>query len=399
MRVLVGWDDDDEIELLTSYLEVGETAIELVRSPAELVKAFEVAGYDAVLMPVSFPDSEQSFAAYESLRQLDHEAPVIIAARPGEIYPLSRFIAHGVQTHVYRDPAREYLFLLQTLLESALAARRAAQAKLLAEKLRSEIESVRSLQESMIPRDMSAPPGYEIVARYEPSQIQVSGGQPVVLAGGDYYYAFQLSGGRLVFLVGDASGHGIKACLAIMSMHILINQLQNDLAGAPHEFVGQINRRLCDQDIVRDQEGFITLIYGIVADGVLSWTSAGHCLPLLHNLATGELRELGDANHDGGLPLAVDKDAQYETISTPLPPGHRLVVYTDGVVEAMAHGDGHQQFGIEGLKRTLLECRHESPAETLDAVFHHSHAFTAGAGRHDDTSVLLLERRLGVVGG
>lgn len=393
MRVLVGWDDDDEIELLTIYLEVGDTSVDLVRSPAELLKAFEATCYDAVLMPVSFPDGEQSFEAFEALRRYDPEVSVIIAARPGEIYPLSRFIAHGLQTHVYRDPAREYLFLLQTLLESALAAKRAEQAKRLAEKLRSEVESVRSLQESMIPRYMPAPEGYEIVARYEPSQIQVSGGQPVVLAGGDYYYAFQLSGGRLVFLVGDASGHGIKACLAIMSMHILINQLQSDLAGAPDEFVAQINRRLCEQDIVRDQEGFITLIFGIVADGVLSWTSAGHCLPLLQNLADGEIIELGDINRDGGLPLAIDKDAQYQSIVTPLPVGHRLVVYTDGIIEAMTSGDAHQQFGIDGLKRTLQDCRSASLNDTLDSLFYQSRAFTAGAGRHDDTSVLLLERR------
>lgn len=398
MRVLVGWDVDDEIELLLSYLEVGETSVELARRPGELVSAFEAGRFDVVLLPITFPDSERSFEAYEAVRRLNAEVPVIVAARPGEIYPLSRFIAHGAQNHVYRDPAREYLFLLQTLLESALAAKRAAQAKLLAEKLRSEIESVRSLQESMVPRDMTAPRGYEIVARYEPSQIQVSGGQPVVLAGGDYYYAFPLTGGRLVFLVGDASGHGIKACLAIMSMHVLINLLQSDLADSPHEFVAQINRRLCGQDIVLGQGGFITLIYGILVDGVVSWTSAGHCLPLLHNLISGEIVEVGDRDCDGGLPLALDADAQYETVTTPLPPGHRLVVYTDGVIEAMPNGDRHQQFGIDGLKRTLQECRRASLSDTLDQVFRQSQAFTAGAGRHDDTSVLLLERRA-VVGG
>ena len=232
MRVLAGWDDADEIELLSMYLEVGDNEITLVRDPATLVATFIDGGFDVVLLPVTFPDGDQSFAAFEAMRQASPDTPVIVAARPGEIYPLSRFISHGVEAHVYRDPAREYLFLMQALLESALAAKQAEQARLLSEKLRSEIDSVRKLQESMIPRDMSAPPGYELVARYEPSQIQVSGGKPVVLAGGDYYYAFQLAGGKLVFLVGDASGHGIKACMAIMSMHTLINQLQDDRADA-----------------------------------------------------------------------------------------------------------------------------------------------------------------------
>lgn len=392
MRVLVGWDNSDEIELLTMYLEAGDTEVKMTRTPEALLEAYRAAPFDAVLLPLTFPDSEQAFQVFEEIRRVDPDMPVLVAARPGEIYPLSRFISLGVQAHVYRDPDKEYLFLLQTLLESALMAKRAAQSRLLAEKLRSEIDSVRQLQESMIPRDMPAPSGYQIVARYEPAQIHVSGGQPVVLAGGDYYYAFQVSRKRLVFLVGDASGHGIKACMSIMSMHTLINQLQDNLAGAPDEFVAKVNRRLCEQSVTHHQEGFITLIYGVIEDGMLRWTSAGHCPPLLQNLETGEVTELGDAYQDGGLPLAVSEDAEYETVVSPLPPGHRLIVYTDGIIEAMPSGDDLQQFGVEGLKRTLHRCRGISLADTLEELFRESQDFTAGHGRHDDTSVLLLER-------
>jgi sigma-B regulation protein RsbU (phosphoserine phosphatase) len=392
MRVLLGWDDADEIELLSMYLEVGDNEITLVHDPKALVAAFSKDDFDVVLFPVTFPDADRSFAAFEAMRRTSHDTPVIVAARPGEIYPLSRFISHGVEAHVYRDPAREYLFLMQALLESALAAKQAEHARRLSEKLRSEIDSVRKLQESMIPRDMSAPPGYELVARYEPSQILVSGGKPVVLAGGDYYYAFQLAGGKLVFLVGDASGHGIKACMAIMSMHTLINQLQGDLDGTPDAFVSQINRRLCGQQLVHDQGGFITLIYGVLERGVLRWTSAGHCLPLLQKLETGEINELGDAEHDGGLPLAVYEDAEYVTVTTELPPACRLMIYTDGIVEAMPGGGEHRQFGLSGVKQTLERCRALPLPRTLDALFEDSQAFTAGGGRHDDTSVLLLER-------
>ncbi|HUY32508.1 MAG TPA: fused response regulator/phosphatase [Pirellulales bacterium] len=392
MRVLVGWDDADEIDLLSMYLEAGENEVTLVRDPEALVAALRVGDFDVVLVPVTFPDGDRSFAAVEAMRDISPDTPVIVAARPGEIYALSRFISHGVDAHVYRDPAKEYLFLMQAILESALAAKRAAQARLLTEKLRSEIDSVRKLQESMIPRDMSAPPGYEIVARYEPSQIQVSGGKPVVLAGGDYYYAFQLAGEKLVFLVGDASGHGIKACMAIMSMHTLIDQLQGHLNGTPDEFVSQVNRRLCGQQLVQDQGGFITLIYGVLQGGILRWTSAGHCLPLLQNLDTGEIVEVGDPEHDGGLPLAVYEDAEYATVTSEIPAACRLMIYTDGIVEAMPGGGEHRQFGLAGVKQTLERCRALPLTATLDALFEDSQAFTAGGGRHDDTSVLLLER-------
>lgn len=394
VRVLVGWDDEEEIDLLTMYLETGGTEVRVTRTPDELLSAFQSESFDVVLLPITFPDDSQAFDAFSRMRELNRDLPVMVAARPGEIYPLSRFIGHGVQAHIYRDPAKEYLFLLQTLLESALTARQAEQARLLAEKLRSEVDSVRKLQESMIPRTMTAPAGYEIVARYEPSQIQVSGGQPVVLAGGDYYYAFQLGPKRLVFLVGDASGHGIKACMAIMGMHTLISILQDNLNSAPHDFVREINRRLCNQNLVQDQEGFITLIYGMLDDGVLRWTSAGHCMPLLQNLETGEIVEAGDATRDGGLPLGIYEEAEYETVTTPIPRGHRLVVYTDGIVEAMSNGQEHEQFGMAGMHRVLNDCRRQPLAQTLEELFRESQAFTAGHGRHDDTSVLLLERKL-----
>ena len=59
----------------------------------------------------------------------------------------------------------------------------------------------------------------------------------------------------------------------------------------------------------------------------------------------------------------------------------------------MAAGSEHQQFGMEGIRRTLDACRQQSLPDTLDALFRESQAFTLGEGRHDDTSVLLLERR------
>jgi phosphoserine phosphatase RsbU/P len=393
VRVLVGWDDEQEIELLTMYLEAGGAEVQVTRAPRELLAASRRRHFDVVLLPITFPDQSQSLDLYAQIRQEHQGIPVTVAARPGEIYPLSRFIARGVQAHIYRDPAKEYLFLLWTLLESAVSARQAEQSRLLAEKLRSEVDSVRSLQQSMIPRSMSAPPGYEIVARYEPSQIQVAGGQPVVLAGGDYYWAFMLGHSRLVFLVGDASGHGIKACMSIMAMHTMICLLADNLHCEPHEFVTQINRRLCHQNLLQDQEGFITLVCGMLDDGELQWASAGHCMPMLQDLAAGEITAVGDALRDGGLPLGIYEQAEYETMKTRIPPGHRLMVHTDGIVEAMANGSQHEQFGMAGIHRVLNACRLRPLTQTLDELFRASHAFTGGHGRHDDTSVLLLERR------
>jgi phosphoserine phosphatase RsbU/P len=65
------------------------------------------------------------------------------------------------------------------------------------------------------------------VARYESSQIRVLGDRPVVMAGGDYYDVFSFDDGQVVLVLGDAAGHGVKACMSIMTMHTLISMIRD----------------------------------------------------------------------------------------------------------------------------------------------------------------------------
>ena len=393
MRVLAGWDVERELELLSLYLEVDGNQVDLVRTPDELINRLATSAYDVALFPITFPDVECAFQLFESVQRSHPKLPLLVASRPGEVYPLSRFIRRGLRAHVYRDPQGDFLFLLQTLLESTVEAKNAEEVRTLAERLGEEIDSVRKLQESIIPKLIHAPVGYDIAARYEPSQIQVHGSRPVVLAGGDYYYTCRLPDGRVVFLVGDASGHGMTACMSIISLHTLVQQLQSNLIRPPHECVESINRQLCTHDVVQSQEGFITLLYGILDEGLLHWTSAGHCLPILQDLSTGEIVELGSDHSQGGFPLAIVEEADYSTVQTEIPVGHRLLIYTDGLVEAFGNSDRHNEFGVCGVKQTLGRCVGLSATETLDALFNDSYQFTGGEGRHDDTSVVVIDRR------
>jgi phosphoserine phosphatase RsbU/P len=393
MRLLVGWDDEEELDLLCIYLQVDENVVELAKTPAELLNLAQTESFDAILFPITFPDADQAFELFEKLQELDATLPVMVANRPGEIYPLSRFIHHGLRSYILRDPDREYMFLLQTLLESTLNAKRAEQNRLLANRLREEVDSVRKLQESILPRDLRAIPRYAVAARYEPSQIRVSEGQPVVLAGGDYYYVFRLESRRMVLLVGDASGHGMKACMSIISMHTLINQFHEHHQRPPHEFVAEINRKMCGDDLITGEGGFITLLYGFVEDDVFHWTSAGHPVPLLHRLDTNEFVEMGDSKHDTGAPLGFFEDSEYQTISTPIPPKGRVLIYTDGVIEAFPNRPTPPEFGLSGVKRVLGEHQTSTLPQALGALFESSSAFTEGAGRHDDTSLLMFERQ------
>jgi serine phosphatase RsbU (regulator of sigma subunit) len=205
---------------------------------------------------------------------------------------------------------------------------------------------------------------------------------------------FSLDDSSIVVLVGDASGHGMKACMSIMTMHTLVRMIRNHAYQDPASFVTEVNRRLCEQAVISNEGGFITLLYGILRSdrNEFQWTCAGHPPPICQELTTGRVEPLGDEN-TGGLPLGIYADTEYETIVSPVPPHSRLLLYTDGLIEAFPErSENHKEFGVEGVRVTLREAKQLSLSDTLQKLFDDTQAFTQGTGRHDDTSVVLLER-------
>lgn len=395
MRILVAWDRADELETIESFLNIGENSTASFLDETALEAANRGEAFDVALLALNFAPPDGCFPLFQRLRQAQPDIPIVGAYFPGEIGHLAKFMLAGLQTQVLRDPAGEFILLLTTVVEAAHQAVKARRAQLLADKLREEVESVRQLQESVIPSHLPQLTGYKLVARYEPSQIQVLGGRPVVMAGGDYYDAFRLGEKSLVMILGDAAGHGMKACMSIMTMHTLMGMIRSQSYGDTAEFVGDVNRRLGKSSIVAgDAGGFITLLYCSLdlERNELQWTSAGHPIPLLHDLETNEVWPVGTSDQ-AGLPLVVTDEWTYPSWRTPLPPRCRLLLYSDGLEEAFPNdNERHRQFGITGIVNTLQATRRQPLEEVLEALFAGSHAATNGAGRMDDTSIMLLER-------
>ncbi len=395
MKILAVWDNEREADLIEMYLGVEENEVTMTSTPDQFRAALESdAGFDIVLMTIGLPDPEAGFELFELARKHYPEAPVVGACPPEDVFRVVRFMAHGMSAYVTRDAGGDYIFMLQAIMDSTFEAVRAARNKALTEKLKEEVESVRKLQDSVIPKKLIAPEGYQIVGRYEPSQIRVLGGKPVTLAGGDYYDVFTLKDGKVVLMVGDAAGHGMKSCLSIMTMHTLVSIMRrHDYYDSGH-YVDEINKSLAEQAIVTDKGGFITLVYCILdaEKQTLQWSAAGHQPPLMQNLSTGEIAPLGD-EADGGLPLTIDEDEEFESYTCQLPDNCRLLLYTDGLEEAFPEGDDENQFGVEGIIRTMAETAEQPIEQALDRLFDASNEYTEGTGRKDDTSVLLLERR------
>lgn len=395
MRILVGWDNPVELETIESFLNVGETTAVGYSDPSALEAAVKEGNVDVVLLALNFPSTADSYPYFQRLRESQVDVPIIGAGFPGEISHLAKFLLGGLHSYVLRDANGEFIFLLLTALEAGHQAVISRRSQLLADKLREEVESVRQLQESVIPATLPQTAGYNLVARYEPSQINIIGDKPVVMAGGDYYDAFRLGENTLVMMLGDAAGHGVKACMSIMTMHTLMGMIRSQTYWDTAEFVNEVNRRLCKSSIVAgDAGGFITLLYcSLDLDKhTVQWTSAGHPLPLIQDMTTGEVRQAGTPEN-AGLPLVVADDWLYPSAHTQLPPKTRFILYTDGLEEAFPNdNERHRQFGLQGIINTLKECVNRPLSETLNELFAASHRATHGAGRLDDTSIMLLER-------
>src|SRR5262249_963685 len=197
-----------------------------------------------------------------------------------------------------------------------------------------------------------------------------------------------------IVLIGDASGHGLKACMSIMAMHTLVRMIHGDLYRNTASFVTEINRRLCENSIVQSDGGFITLFYAAVdtVDHTMTSTSAGPPVAPLQALRHSEIVQVG-RGADGGLPLAVAPGVEYESCTLPLPKECRVLLYSDGLTDAFPQGQsGFRAFGVPGLREALRASRDVPLDQALEQLFQASNQFTGGSGRHDDTSVVLLGR-------
>jgi serine phosphatase RsbU (regulator of sigma subunit) len=395
MRILVAWDDSGEGDLLQLYLGAGENESLLVRTAAEVLAQVAEGGWDVVLQALTFPSNpDEGFALFDKLGQVAPDVPVVLGCRQTEMLNLPRFMNRGLRFYVIRDDRGDFVFLTLASLESAVTATRAEESRKLAERLREEMDGVRRLQESVIPKGIKAPAGYRIAAHYEPAQMSVVGGQPVVMAGGDYYDLFCPDDRTLVVILGDAAGHGLKACMSIMTMHTLIRMFRGDQYRDTGALVAEVNERLCENSIVQSGGGFITLFYAAIdtITHTMSWTSAGHPLALLQDLKTNEVVQVG-TEADGGFPLGISHGLEYPGGKVVVPANSRLLIYTDGLTDAFPPGQEKLvPFGVRGIQTSLKASQACSTDDALEQLFQASHRYTAGSGRHDDTSVVMVDR-------
>jgi phosphoserine phosphatase RsbU/P len=241
------------------------------------------------------------------------------------------------------------------------------------QRLEQEIGIARDIQQALLPKNFRDYP-----------HLAVSGiNFPCLAVGGDYFDVFSLGDNRTAFLLADVSGKGLGAALCT-------NLLQGALSGMtlgtdPARVFNHVNRFLCDHaEIGR----YATMFFGILDDqGHLEYINAGHPSPFLIRNGIAE-----DVFTEGSYPVGLVPEAEYTTVCLKLEPGDTLVLFSDGVTEAMDPAE--QLFGVPRLKEVLMGAGNQTPLDelqrkVLDAVENFAH----GASQADDLTLLLVRYR------
>lgn len=237
-------------------------------------------------------------------------------------------------------------------------------------RLDEQLAMARQIQLRFLPADLPPTPGLDVVAR-SLFCLEVAG---------DYYDVITLPDGRTVLAVGDVSGKGAGAAMLMANLQASLRTALR-VGGALEETVAGINQLICGNT---GDEQFITFFVGVYdpRGGRFEYVNAGHNPPLVVR-AGGGVDELSA----GGLLLGVVPEAVYERAETVLAPGDLLLLYTDGVSEAL---DGREEEFGEGRMLDVLRAHPDrSPAELLELIEREVVRFQGREGFADDFTLLL----------
>ena len=206
--------------------------------------------------------------------------------------------------------------------------------------------------------------------------------RPAAILGGDSIGAAPLRGEGLLFFLIDVRGHGVPAALDSFHLHHRIKQLRPTSAPDLGFAMATINREICD----RADDSYATIACGLIfPEKNEGWiVCAGHPPPLL--MIDGTVTQIAGGR---AMPVGWFDNAAYTPESFPFPPGARLVLYSDGITEAMdASG---KQFGEELLEKVLTENRGHPPRRLAAALSQSLKTHRPDQAYDDDISMLAIE--------
>jgi phosphoserine phosphatase len=302
-------------------------------------------------------------------------APAASGEGPAELIGVAQVLNKRTGQFDARD--EEVAAALGSLAAVAIKRGRLVEDRLVREKLQRDLQLARRIQQSTFPQELPELAGFGLHAWSEPAEE----------TGGDAYDVIPVAAGAL-FLLADATGHGIGPALSVTECRAMLRMASRLAAAGPTGLAGifsHLNQQLCDD---LPPALFITAWLGELntTDHVLTSLSAGQA-PLVRFDAARREFEVLDADT---FPLGVTEDVHAESRTIALEPGDIFAVLSDGIYEAVnASGD---RFGLGRVKDVILLSSADPPARIGEALQNAVTVFTGGAPAADDRTAIIIKR-------
>ena len=219
-----------------------------------------------------------------------------------------------------------------------------------------------------------------------PNQVAAARNRMCGSIGGDFYDFLQLSQDQIAVVIGDVVGHGVRSSL-VMAQIMGFLRFAQERRTRPPEMITSLNRMLID---LGERTGVITpcsIFYGVIdtPTGICMCVNAGHPRPYLCDSKSGQIHPLNAHNFLLGI-----EDFEPVEICLTFEPGQRLVLFTDGLVDATNATDEH--FGEQRLHQLVVEHVSSGPEQCADAIFDAVANHRDGRWQMDDETLVVLDR-------
>jgi sigma-B regulation protein RsbU (phosphoserine phosphatase) len=375
--VLLADDQPHVVEALRLLLKPEGYRIDVAQSPAAILESVQTQTYDVVLMDLNYArdttSGREGLDVINAIRSNDATTPIVVMTAWSTVALAVEAMQQGARDFIQKPwDNHRLLAIVRTQAELGRASRRAA---ILEHQQKLDLELASQVQRQLLPRECPDLLTLDCYAHC----------MPMGVVGGDYFDFIRIDENRIGVTIGDVAGKGVAAALVMASLQALLRSRATTCGDRVCQLMVETNQGLYG---TIPANKYATLFYGVYREDQrsLTYVNAGHNPPLVIR-STGQVERLSD----GGPVLGLFPVVSFVAGETRFESGDRLVLYTDGLTEAL-NEDG-EEFGEVRLIAAATATAARDAASTRMSILNAHAAFAQSAPRTDDLTMLVAGAR------
>ena len=331
-------------------------------------------GIDMVLSDINMPQMD-GLTLLEQIPAVDPNLRAVIISAYGDMKNIRTAMNRGAFDFVTKPLDFEDLQVtIERTLQHVADWREALTSRDKLVAIQNELDVASKMQQSILPSHFPSGESYQVYGNMDPARN----------VGGDFFDVVRLDNGRIGVSVADVSDKGVPAALFMMSSRTLLKGAAIGSTG-PGEVLREVNDLLNEDN---EAAMFVTIFYAEYdpESGTFIFANGGHNPPLFVR-ADGSSTLLPLT---GGVALGLWPELEYDQDTITLSPGDSVVLYSDGVTEAI-NVEG-EQFGVERMQRIFVDEAPRDAEHAVQKIFDAMSEFAGDAPQFDDSTCLIIRR-------